>query len=43
MPVFSAGDIPLTTGGIRIILKNARITAEKVIIQPVKPHQPRRG
>ncbi|MDD1695056.1 MAG: CO dehydrogenase/CO-methylating acetyl-CoA synthase complex subunit beta [Methanoregula sp.] len=35
--VFSGGDIPLTTGGFRIILKNARITAEKVIIQPVKP------
>jgi acetyl-CoA decarbonylase/synthase complex subunit beta len=43
MTVFSAGDIPLTTGGVRIILKNARITAEKVIIQPVKPHQPRGG
>jgi len=41
--VFSAGDIPLTAGGVRIILKNARITAEKVIIQPVKPHQPRGG
>ncbi|MDD4137801.1 MAG: CO dehydrogenase/CO-methylating acetyl-CoA synthase complex subunit beta [Methanoregula sp.] len=35
--VFSGGDIPLTTGGFRIILKNARITAEKVIIQPIKP------
>jgi acetyl-CoA decarbonylase/synthase complex subunit beta len=43
MPVFSAGDIPITAGGVRIILKNARITAEKVIIQPVKPHQPRGG
>ena len=41
--VFSAGDIPITAGGVRIILKNARITAEKVIIQPVKPHQPRGG
>ena len=43
MPVFSAGDIPITAGGVRIILKNARITAEKVIIQPVKPHQLRGG
>ncbi|MCK9631991.1 MAG: CO dehydrogenase/CO-methylating acetyl-CoA synthase complex subunit beta [Methanoregula sp.] len=35
--VFSGGDIPLTSGGFRIILKNARITAEKVIIQPIRP------
>lgn len=34
--VFSAGDIPITAGGYRIILKNAKITAEKVIILPVK-------
>ncbi|MGA2121839.1 MAG: CO dehydrogenase/CO-methylating acetyl-CoA synthase complex subunit beta [Methanoregula sp.] len=37
VPVFAGGDIPITSGGFRIILKNARITAEKVIIQPVKP------
>jgi acetyl-CoA decarbonylase/synthase complex subunit beta len=37
IPVFSGGDIPITSGGFRIILKNARITAEKVIIQPIKP------
>ncbi|PKL64195.1 MAG: CO dehydrogenase/CO-methylating acetyl-CoA synthase complex subunit beta [Methanomicrobiales archaeon HGW-Methanomicrobiales-3] len=36
--VFSAGDIPITTPGFRIILKNAKITAEKVIIQPIRPH-----
>lgn len=36
--VFSAGDIPITTAGFRIILKNAKITAEKVIIQPIRPH-----
>jgi acetyl-CoA decarbonylase/synthase, CODH/ACS complex subunit beta len=41
--VFSGGDIPITTGGFRIILKNARITAEKVIIQPVKPGGDLRG
>jgi acetyl-CoA decarbonylase/synthase, CODH/ACS complex subunit beta len=34
--VFSMGDIPITANGYRIILKNARITAEKVIIQPVR-------
>jgi acetyl-CoA decarbonylase/synthase complex subunit beta len=39
MPVFHAGDIPITAGGFRIILKNAKITAEKVIIQPVNPQQ----
>ncbi len=33
-PVFSAGEIPLMAGGIRIILKNATIYAEKVIIVP---------
>lgn len=35
--VFSGRDIPITTAGFRIILKNARITAEKVIIQPIRP------
>ncbi|MDO9323606.1 MAG: CO dehydrogenase/CO-methylating acetyl-CoA synthase complex subunit beta [Methanoregula sp.] len=35
--VFSDGDIPVTMGGFRVILKNAKITAEKVIILPVKP------
>jgi acetyl-CoA decarbonylase/synthase complex subunit beta len=35
--VFSVGDIPLQSGGFRIILKNARITADKVIIQPIRP------
>jgi acetyl-CoA decarbonylase/synthase complex subunit beta len=34
--VLSAGDIPFTANGYRIILKNARITAEKVIIRPVR-------
>ncbi|MGA2912438.1 MAG: CO dehydrogenase/CO-methylating acetyl-CoA synthase complex subunit beta [Methanoregula sp.] len=43
MSVFSCGDIPITAGGFRIILKNARITAEKIIIQPVKPQQPPGG
>jgi acetyl-CoA decarbonylase/synthase, CODH/ACS complex subunit beta len=37
IPVFSGSDISLTTAGFRIILKNAKITAEKVIIQPIRP------
>jgi acetyl-CoA decarbonylase/synthase complex subunit beta len=38
-----AGDLPLTSGGFRIILKNARITAEKMIIIPLRPaHQDER-
>jgi acetyl-CoA decarbonylase/synthase complex subunit beta len=41
--VFSAGDIPIAAGGYRIILKNAKITAEKVIIVPVKAPSPRGG
>ena len=41
--VFSAGDIPLTVGGFKIVLKNARITADKVIILPVKPAGHRGG
>ncbi len=39
----SGRDIPLTAGGFRIILKNARITAEKVIIQPIRPGGERHG
>jgi len=42
-PVLTAGEIPITTGGFRIILKNARIYADKVIIQPVQPKKPGRG
>jgi acetyl-CoA decarbonylase/synthase complex subunit beta len=41
--VFSAGDIPITAGGYRIILKNAKITAEKVIILPVRAPAPGGG
>ena len=43
LSVFSGGDIPITVGGFRIILKNAKITAEKVIIQPIKPISPLGG
>jgi len=41
--VFSAGDIPINAGGYRIILKNAKITAEKVIILPVRAPAPGGG
>ncbi|MDD1728357.1 MAG: CO dehydrogenase/CO-methylating acetyl-CoA synthase complex subunit beta [Methanospirillum sp.] len=35
-PVFVAGELPITTGGVKIILKNAKIFAEKVIIRPLE-------
>ncbi|RQD82649.1 MAG: CO dehydrogenase/CO-methylating acetyl-CoA synthase complex subunit beta [Methanocalculus sp. MSAO_Arc2] len=41
--VVTAGEIPITTGGFRILLKNARIYADRVIIQPVQPKKPGRG
>jgi acetyl-CoA decarbonylase/synthase, CODH/ACS complex subunit beta len=41
--VFSAGDIPITANGYRIILKNAKITAEKVIIVPLRAPPPGGG
>ena len=41
--VFAAGDIPITANGYHIILKNAKITAEKVIILPVRAPSPGRG
>lgn len=41
--VFSAGDIPITANGYRIILKNAKITAEKVVILPVRVPSQSRG
>jgi acetyl-CoA decarbonylase/synthase, CODH/ACS complex subunit beta len=43
LQVFSAGDIPITANGYRIILKNAKITAEKVIIVPVRALSPGGG
>ncbi|KUG21283.1 co dehydrogenase/acetyl-coa synthase subunit beta, acetyl-coa synthase [hydrocarbon metagenome] len=43
MPVLTAGEIPITTGGFRILMKNARVYADKVIIQPVQPKKPGRG
>jgi len=35
--VFTAGELPLNAGGFWIILKNARITADRVIVKPVRP------
>jgi acetyl-CoA decarbonylase/synthase complex subunit beta len=35
--VFSGGDFPITSGGFKIIFKNARITADRVIIEPIQP------
>ncbi|MFZ1898165.1 CO dehydrogenase/CO-methylating acetyl-CoA synthase complex subunit beta [Methanoregula sp.] len=40
MKVFSGGDFPVTSGGFKIIFKNARITADRVIIEPVQPKKP---
>jgi acetyl-CoA decarbonylase/synthase, CODH/ACS complex subunit beta len=36
MPVATAGTLPIMAGGFRIILKDAKIYANKVIIQTVK-------
>jgi acetyl-CoA decarbonylase/synthase complex subunit beta len=42
-PVLTADELPLTAGGFRIVLKNARIYAEKVTIHPVQPKTTRGG
>jgi acetyl-CoA decarbonylase/synthase complex subunit beta len=34
--VFTMGELPISAGGVKIILKNAKIFAEKVIIRPVE-------
>jgi acetyl-CoA decarbonylase/synthase complex subunit beta len=41
--VFSAGDLPVRSDGFWIIFKNAKITADKVIILPVKSGTPKGG
>ncbi|CAJ35412.1 CO dehydrogenase/CO-methylating acetyl-CoA synthase complex subunit beta [Methanocella arvoryzae] len=43
MPVFSAGELPLSYGGLKITLKNARIYADRAIIQWSKPKKPGAG
>jgi acetyl-CoA decarbonylase/synthase complex subunit beta len=42
-PLFSAGEFPIHAGGFKIILKNARIYADRVTIVPIKPKKPGRG
>lgn len=39
VPVMSIGELPLMAGGVKIILKNARIYAERIIIQPAQDYQ----
>lgn len=42
MPVAAAATLPLTAGGFKIILKDAKIYAKKVIIRRVKSEKPRK-
>jgi acetyl-CoA decarbonylase/synthase complex subunit beta len=35
--VYTSAELPFVSGGVRIILKNARIYADKVTIIPLKP------
>ena len=42
MPVATAGTLPIMAGGFRIILKDAKIYANKVIIQIVKDDKDKR-
>ena len=43
VPVFSCGDFPVMAGGFRIIFKNAKITADRVIVEPIQPKKPGAG
>jgi acetyl-CoA decarbonylase/synthase complex subunit beta len=42
MPVATAASLPIMAGGFRIILKDAKIYANKVIIQPLKNEKEKR-
>jgi acetyl-CoA decarbonylase/synthase complex subunit beta len=42
MPVATAASLPIMAGGFKIILKDAKIYANKVIIQPVKNEKEKR-
>ena len=42
MPVATAGTLPIMAGGFKIILKDAKIYANKVIIQTVKNDKDKR-
>jgi len=41
-PVLIPGDLPISTGGFKIIFKNARIFSDKVTIIPVRPKKQER-
>lgn len=43
IPVMSFGELPLMAGGLKIILKNAKIYAERVIIQPADTYRKKQG
>jgi len=40
MPVATASTLPITAGGFKIILKDAKIYAKKVIIRSMKSEKP---
>lgn len=42
-PVLSFGELPLMAGGVKIILKNAKIYAERIIIQPADQSKRKTG
>ncbi|MEM2412823.1 MAG: acetyl-CoA decarbonylase/synthase complex subunit beta, partial [Candidatus Bathyarchaeia archaeon] len=39
-PIITAATLPITAGGYRIILKDAKIYAKRVIIRTVKSEKP---
>jgi acetyl-CoA decarbonylase/synthase complex subunit beta len=43
VPVYFGEDIPVTMGGFKITFKNARIYADRVIVQSIKPKKPGAG
>jgi acetyl-CoA decarbonylase/synthase complex subunit beta len=42
-PTITAATLPMTAGGFKIILKDAKIYAKKVVIRSVKPEKQRKG
>ncbi|MEM3549577.1 MAG: CO dehydrogenase/CO-methylating acetyl-CoA synthase complex subunit beta [Candidatus Bathyarchaeia archaeon] len=42
-PTITAPTLPITAGGFKIILKDAKIYAKKVVIRSVKPEKQRKG
>jgi CO dehydrogenase/acetyl-CoA synthase beta subunit len=43
VPVVSASTLPITAGGFKIILKDAKIYAKKVIVRSVKSEKSEKG